>query len=145
MAGCATLPGLNVFCLQLFIPLAALCGMVLQERLVHADFIKPAQGVQGGSFSALNEAGFQEHRHTDVLLNICSLVHLPRRFSLGECLVCESRHGQKRYDLFLYGQDLFQLFLEEDGYSVKIKRFNSNVWENISVITQERLRQEDCG
>jgi hypothetical protein len=146
MAGSATLPGLNVFRLQLFIPLAALCGMVLQEHLVQADFIEPAEGVQGGSFSALKEAGFVGNRFNDTLLNICSLVNLPRRFSLGECLVCESHRGQKRFDLFIYGQDLFHLFLDEEGvYSVKIKRFDSNEWENISVITRERLQQGACG
>jgi hypothetical protein len=78
-------------------------------------------------------------------LNLCTLVGLPRRLSLGEGLVCESHRGKKRYDLFLYGQDLFHLFLEKEEFSVKIKRFNTNVWKNISVITQERLRREDCG
>jgi hypothetical protein len=153
MADSSSLHGLNVFRLQLFIPLAALCGLVLQNHLFHADFIEPAEGIQGGSFSALNEANFAEHRHHDTLLNLCTLVGLPRRLSLGEGLVCESHRGKKRYDLFLYGQDLFHLFLEKKEYSVKekeefsvkIKRFNTNVWMKISVVTQERLRQEDCG
>jgi len=145
MADCSNLPGLNVFRLQLFIPLAALCGLVLPESLFHADYIEPAVGITGGSFSTLNEEGFPLNRHQDVLLNVCGLVGLPRRHSLGEGLVCESHRGQERYDLFFYGQDLFHLFLTEAGYSVKIKMFDSNEWGNISIITQEMLQQEDCG
>jgi hypothetical protein len=145
MAGCSHLPGLNVFRLQLFIPLAALCGLVLPEFLFHADYIEPAVGITGGSFSTLNEQGFPQNRHQDILLNICGLVGLQRRHSLGEGLVCESHRGQKRYDLFFYGQDLFHLFWENDVFSVKLKRFNSHVWENISWITQERLQEENCG
>jgi hypothetical protein len=141
----SNLPYLGVFRLQLFIPLAALCGLVLKEYLFHADYIEPASSGSGGSLSALDEAGFEKHRHPDILLNVCSHVGLPRRHSLGECLVCESHRGQQRYDLFLYGQDLFHLFLEDGVYVVKLKRFNSKEWENISMITQERLRTEDCG
>jgi hypothetical protein len=47
-----------VFWLQLFIPLAALCGLVLPNKLFHADCIEPVEGADKDSFSALNEAGF---------------------------------------------------------------------------------------
>jgi hypothetical protein len=93
MADSSKLPGLNVFRLQLFIPLAALCGLVLPEKLCHADYIEPAEGLSNGSFSILNEAGFERHRHADTLLNICGQVGLPRRLSLGECLTCESHRS----------------------------------------------------
>jgi hypothetical protein len=83
-------------------------------------------------FSILNEAGFERHRHADTLLNICGQVGLPRRLSLGECLTCESHRSQKRFDLFLQGQDLFHLFLMGDVCSVKQKRHNSNEWESMS-------------
>ena len=46
-------PHLYVFRLQLFIPLAALCGLVLPKHLFHADYIEPSEGVANGSFSAL--------------------------------------------------------------------------------------------
>jgi hypothetical protein len=132
MADSSKLPGLNVFRLQLFIPLAALCGLVLPEKLYHTDYIEPAEGLSNGSFSILNEAGFERHRHADTLLNICGQVGVPRRLSLGECLTCESHRSQKRFDLFLQGQDFFHLFLMGDVYSVKRKRCNSNEWESIS-------------
>jgi hypothetical protein len=45
MAGSSNLPGLNLFWLQLFIPLAALCGLVLPDNLFYADYIEPAEGV----------------------------------------------------------------------------------------------------
>jgi hypothetical protein len=145
MAGSSKLPGLHVFRLQLFIPLAALCGLVLPDKLYHADYIEPAEGVNEGSFSALNAAGFEKHRHSDALLNICGQVGLPRRHSLGECITCESHRGIKRYDLFQRGQDLFHLFLMDNVYSVKRKRYNSNEWECISPMSQTRLQAEDCG
>jgi hypothetical protein len=144
MAGSSNLPGLNVFRLQLFIPLAALCGMVLPDSLFHADYIEPAEGVNNGSFSALNHAGFERHRHSDTLLNICGQVGLPRRHSLGECVTCESHRGIKRYDLFIRGQDLFHLFMQDTFYSVQRKRYNSMEWEAISMITQSMLQSEDC-
>jgi hypothetical protein len=131
-ADSSKLPGLNVFWLQLFIPLAALRGLVLPEKLHHADHIEPAEGLSDGSFSILNEAGFERHRHADTLFNVCGQVGLPRRLSLGECLTCESHRSQKRYDLFLQGQDLFHLFLMGDVHSAKRKRCNSNEWESMS-------------
>jgi hypothetical protein len=145
MAGSSNLPGLNVFRLQLFIPLAALCGLVLPSNLFHADYIEPAEGVDNGSFSALNDAGFERHRHSDTLLNICGQVGLPRRHSLGEGLTCESHRGKKRYDLFIKGQDLFHLFLQDNVYSVKRKRYNSMEWEAISLTSPTRLQSEYCG
>jgi hypothetical protein len=145
MAGSSKLPGLNVFRLQLFIPLATLCGLVLPDKLYHADYIEPAEGVNDGSFSALNAAGLEKHRHSDALLNICGQVGLPRRHSLGECLVCESHRRKKRYDLFLQGQDLFHLFWIDKAYSVKRKRYNSNEWECISTLSKTRLQSEECG
>jgi hypothetical protein len=145
MAASANLPGLNVFRLQLCIPLAALCGLVVPEKLFHADYIEPAEGVNNGSFSALTPAGFESHRHSDALLNICGQVGLPRRHSLGECLACESHRGMKRYDLFLHGQDLFHLFLIDGVYSVKRKRFNTMEWEAISYMTPTNLQFENCG
>jgi hypothetical protein len=60
MAGSSNLPGINLFWLQLFIPLAALCGLVLPSNLYHADYIEPAEGVSNGSFSALNAAGSKD-------------------------------------------------------------------------------------
>jgi hypothetical protein len=143
MASSSSLPGLNVFRLQLFIPLAALCGLVLPPYLFHADYIEPSYGIVGGSFSALLEAGFPTNRHQDVLLNICGHVGLPRRHSLGECLVCESHRKQKRYDMFQYGQDLFHLFLLHRVYTVKLKMFNSNEWKNVEMIPQSKLHEED--
>jgi hypothetical protein len=122
MAGSSNLPGLNVFRLQLFIPLAALCGLVLPSNLFHADCIEPAEGVHNGSFSALNDAGFERHRHSDTSLNICGQIGLLGRHSLGECLTCESHRGKKRFDLFGQGQDLFHLFLQDNMYQVKRKR-----------------------
>jgi hypothetical protein len=145
MAGSSKLPGLNVFRLQLFIPLAALCGFVLVDKLFHADYIEPADSVDNGSLFALMQAGFERHRHSDTLLNICGQVGLPRRHSLGECLVCESHRAKKRYDLFVRGQDLFHLFLNDNGYLVQRKRYNSMVWEPIPIITPTRLQSEDCG
>ncbi len=145
MAGSSNLPGLNVFWLQLFLPLAALCGLVLPNNLFHADYIEPAEGVDNGSFSALNDAGFERHRHSATLLNICGQVGLPRRHSLGECLTCESHRGKKRYDLFIQGQDLFHLFLQDNVYSVKRKRYNSMEWEDVSLTSQTRLQLEHCG
>jgi hypothetical protein len=145
MAESSNLPGLNVFRLQLFIPLAALCGLVLAENLFHADYIEPAEGVNNGSFSALNEAGFERHRHSDTLLNICGQVGLQRRHSLGESLTCESHRGQKRYDLFIQGQDLFHLFWEDKVYKVRRKRYNTMEWEAISMTSRTRLHLEDCG
>ena len=144
MAGSSNLPGLNVFRLQLFIPLAALCGLVLPSNLFHADYIEPAEGVNDGSFSALNAAGLEKHRHSDALLNICGWVGLPRRHSLGECLTCESHRRLKRFDLFLHGQDLFHLFLLDDVCSVKRKRCASNEWEAMSTTTRTKLQSEDC-
>jgi hypothetical protein len=102
MADSSKLPGLTVFRLQLFIPLAALRGLVLPEKLCHVDHIEPAEGLSNGTFSVLNDAGFERHRHADTLLNICGQVGLPRRLSLGECLTCESHRSQKRSDLFLH-------------------------------------------
>jgi hypothetical protein len=145
MALSSNLPGLNVFRLQLFIPLAALCGLVLPQYLFHADYIEPVEGIKGGSFSALSKAGFPNRRHQDVLLNVCGQVGLPRRHSLGECLVCESHRSVKRYDMFMYGQHLFHLFFIDQVYSVKMKRYNSNEWEDIVFIAQEQLLRENCG
>jgi hypothetical protein len=139
MADSSKLPGLNVVRLQLFIPLAALCGLVLPEKLQHADYIEPAEGHSNGSFSILNKAGFERHRHADTLLNICGQVGLLRRLSLGECLTCESHRSQKRFDLFLQGQDLFHLFLMGNVCLVKRKRCNSNEWESMSMFNQTRL------
>jgi hypothetical protein len=140
MAASSNLPGLHVFRLQLFIPLAALCGLVPPDHLFHADYIEPAEGINNGSFSTLINAGFERHRHSDTLLNICGQVGLPRRHRLGECLTCESHMARKRYDLFLHGQDIFHRFLLEDSvYSVKQKRFNSKTWEAISIITQNQV------
>jgi hypothetical protein len=113
--------------------------LVLPEKLYHADYIEPAEGLSNGSVSVLNEAGFERHRHADTLLNICGQVGLPRRLSLGECLTCESHRSQKRFDLFLQGQDLFHLFLMGDVYSIKRKRYNSNEWESMSMFNQTRL------
>ena len=144
MAGSYNLPGLNVFRLQLFVPLAALCGLVLHNNLFHADYIKPAEGVHNGSYAALNNAGFEMHRHSDTLLNICGQVGLPRRHSLGECLTCESHRGIKRYDLFLHGQDLFHLFLLDTVFSVQQKVYNSNEWVAIATTTLAKLQSEDC-
>jgi hypothetical protein len=67
MAKSSNLPHLHVFRLQLFIPLAALCGLVLPDHLVHADHIEPSDGVNNGSFSALNDAGFPRHGRSDTL------------------------------------------------------------------------------
>jgi hypothetical protein len=145
MADSSDLPNLNVFRLQLFIPLAALCGLVLPDRLFHADYIEPSEGVNNGSFSALSEAGFAKDRHSHTLLNICGQVGLPRRHSLGECLACESHRRIKRYDMFMHGQDLFHLFLEDSGYSVQRKRFNSMEWEPIAAVSQTMLQIENCG
>jgi hypothetical protein len=144
MADSSKLPGLNGFRLQLFIPLAALCGSVLPEKWHHADHIEPAEGLSNGSFSILNDAGFERHRHADTLLNICGQVGLPRRLSLGECLNCESHRSQKRFDLFLQGQDLFHPLLMGDVCSVKRKRHNSNEWENISNLESD-LPVDDAG
>jgi hypothetical protein len=144
MAGSYNLPGLNVFRLQLFVPLAALCGLVLHNNLFHADYIKPAEGVHNGSYAALNNAGFELHRHSDTLLNICGQVGLPRRHSFGECLTCESHRGIKRYDLFLHGQDLFHLFLLDTVFSVQQKVYNSNEWVAIATTTLAKLQSEDC-
>jgi hypothetical protein len=145
MAESANLPYLHVFRLQLFIPLAALCGLVLPSHLFHADYIEPSEGVENGSYSALTTAGFARHRHSDTLLNICGQVGLPRRHSLGECLTCESHRRYKRFDLFIHGQDLFHLFLNDTGYSVQRKRFNSMEWEPATMISQTMLQSEDCG
>jgi hypothetical protein len=137
------LPGLNVFRLQLFIPLAALCGLVLADSLFHADCIEPAEGVENGSYSALTTAGFAMHRHSSTLLNICGQIGLPRRHSLGGCLTCENHRRNKRFDLFMHGQDLFYLFLNDTGYSVQRKRFNSTDWESVTMITKTILDSED--
>jgi hypothetical protein len=145
MAGSYNLPDLGVFRLQLFIPLAALCGLVLPSNLFHADYIEPAEGVHNGSYSALNDAGFERHRYSDTLLNICGQVGLPRRHCLGECLTCESHRGKKRFDMFIQGQDLFHLFLEDNVYSVKQKRYNSMEWEAIALTSRTRLLSEYCG
>jgi hypothetical protein len=69
MADSSKLPGINVFWFQLFIPLAALCGLVLPEKLYHADYIEPSEGLSNGSFSILNEAGFERHRHAFLFLD----------------------------------------------------------------------------
>jgi hypothetical protein len=145
LADSSNLPGLNVFRLQLFIPLAALCGLVLlTDSLFHADHIEPAEGVENGSCSALTTAGFARHRHSDTLLNVCGQVGLPSRHSLGECLTCESHRRNKRFDLFMHGQDLFHLFLNDAGCSVQRKSFNSMDWESVTMITQTTLESEDC-
>ena len=145
MAESSDLPHLHVFRLQLFIPLAALCGLVLPNHLFHADYIEPSESVGNGSFSALCAAGFAKHRHSDTLLNICGRVGLPRRHSFGECLTCESHRRIKRFDLFMHGQDLFHLFLQDTVYSVQRKRFNSMEWEPIAMICETMLQDEDCG
>ena len=145
MAANSNLPGLAVFRLQLFLPLAALCGLILPQHLFHADYIEPAADIENGSFTTLNAAGFDIHRHQDALLNICGQVGLPRRHSLGECLTCESHRRLKRHDLFLHGQDLFHHFLIDTVYSVKRKRYNFKEWENISFVSQLRLQEENCG
>jgi hypothetical protein len=44
--------------------------------LFHADCIKPAEGVEKDSFSALNEAGFERHRHSDTFFNVRGQVGL---------------------------------------------------------------------
>ena len=144
MADSSNLPYLHVFRLQLFIPLAALCGLVLPNHLFHADYIEPAEGVENGSFSALNTAGFPRHRHSATLLNICGQVGLPRRHSFGECLTCESHRRIKRFDLFMHGQDLLHLFLLDTGYLVQRKQFNSLVWEPLTVATDTELAFDDC-
>jgi hypothetical protein len=64
---------------------------------------------------------------------------------LGEGLTCESHRGEKRYDLFIKGQDLFHLFLQDNVYSVKRKRYNSMEWEAISLTSPTRLQSEYCG
>jgi hypothetical protein len=146
MAGSSNLPQLNVFRLQLFIPLAALCGLVLPQHLFHADCIEPSDGVDNGSFSALRAQGFEKHRHSDTLLNICSKVGLPRRHSLGECLTCESHRGLRRFDLFMHGQDLFHLFMHgKDKCSVRRKRFNSMEWEPAVMVSRTMLQSVHCG
>ena len=145
MASSSNLSGLNVFRLQLFIPLASLCGLVLKENLFHADYIEPADGIDNGSYSTLIDAGIERHRHPDALLNICGHVGLPRRHSLGECLTCESHRAKQRFDLFLGGQNLFHLFLFNENYSVKQKMYNYNEWKAISTISQSMLQAEDCG
>jgi hypothetical protein len=144
MADSVQLPYLNVFRLQLFIPLAALCGLVLPDHLCHADYIEPSDSVENGSLSTLMNAGFPMHRHSDTLLNICGQVGLPRRLSLGEGLACESHRRLKRFDLFIHSQDLFHLFLKDTGYLVQVKRFNSKIWEPIAVIDLEVMRLDDC-
>jgi hypothetical protein len=144
MANSPKLPYLNVFRLQLFIPLAALCRLVLTDHLFHADYIEPSESVNNGSHSALMNAGFPRNRHSDTLLNICGQVGLPRRLSLGEGLACESHRHQKRFDLFIHGQDLFHLFLNDKGYKVQLKRFNSKTWEPMLVIDLDVMRSEDC-
>jgi hypothetical protein len=144
MATSCSLPHLHVFRLPLFIPLAALCGLVLLDHLFHADYIEPSDGINNGSFSALNNAGFPRHRHSDTLLNICGQVGLQRRLSLGECLAYESHRSKKRFDLFMHGQDLFHLFLNGTGYIVQLKRFNSMKWEPIAPVTKQVLQSEDC-
>ncbi len=51
----------------------------------------------------------------------------------------------KRYDMFMCGQDLFHLFLENYVYSVQRKRFNSMEWEPVATVSQTMLQIEDCG
>jgi hypothetical protein len=65
MADSTKLPHLHVFRLQLFIPLAALCGLVLPNHFFHADHIEPSEGVNNQSLSALKNAGFPRHRHSN--------------------------------------------------------------------------------
>ncbi len=144
MARSASLPCLHVFRLQLFIPLAALCGLILPDHLFHADHIEPSEGVTNGSFSALTEAGIPRHRHSDALMNICGQVGLQRRLSFGECLACESHRSRKRCDLFMYGQNLFHLFHHASGHCVQLKRFNSKTWEPITCVTKQVLQSGDC-
>jgi hypothetical protein len=145
LSGSSNLHGLNVFRLQLFVPIAALCGMVIPENLFHADYIEPAEGIDNGSYSALTETGIERHRHPDALLNICGHVGLPRRHSLGECLTCESHRSKKRYDLFQAGQNMFHLFLLNSTYSVKLKLYNQNEWIDISMMALSTLQAEECG
>ena len=136
MAESWNLPHLHVFRLQLLIPLAALCRLVLSKHLFHADYIEPSEGVVTSSFSALSTAGFARHRHLDTLLNICGQVGLPRRHSLGECLTCGSHRRNKRFDFFMHGQGLFYLFLQDTAYYlVQQKRFNLMEWEPEAMIS----------
>jgi hypothetical protein len=53
IADSAKLLHLDVFRLQLFIPLAALCGLVLPDHLFCADCIETSESVDNGSLSAL--------------------------------------------------------------------------------------------
>ena len=104
MADSPNLPHLNVFRLQLFIPLAALCGLVLPQHLRHADYIEPSDSVINGSHSTLIAAGIPRDRHAKTSLNMSGLVGLPaRRHSLGQCLTCESHRRFKRFDFFMHG------------------------------------------
>jgi hypothetical protein len=144
MATSASLPHLHVFRLQLFIPLAALCGLVPPDHLFHADHIEPSEGVTNRSFSALTDAGIPRHRHSDALMNICGQVGPQQRLSFGECLACESHRSRKRCDLFMHGQNLFHLFLHASDHFVQLKRFNSKTWEPITHVTKQVLQSEDC-
>ena len=144
MVDSSNLPHLHVFRLQLFIPLAALCGLVLPQQLFHADHIEASDSVENGSYSALSTAGFARHRHPKPLLNICGPVELPRRHSLGECLTCESHRRKKRFDLFMHGQDSFYLFKEDMACLAQQKGFQLTAWEPVSVISQTMLQSEDC-
>jgi hypothetical protein len=116
-------------------------GSINESNFRHTE---PSESVNNGSLSALTNAGFPRNRHSDTLLNICGQVGLPRRLSLGEGLACESHSHQKRFDLFIHGQDLFHLFLNDTGYEVQLKRFSSQMWEPMLAINLDVLRSEDC-
>jgi hypothetical protein len=140
----AKLPHISIFCLQLFLPLAALCGLVLSDKLFLADVIQPSLEITNGSHTALSNAGFELHQYSYVMKNVCTFLKLPARESIGEALICESQRHHKHLDLFIYGQALMHLFMDGSDYEAMRKKFNSMEWEAIVQVTEDELRTFQC-
>jgi hypothetical protein len=141
-SGDPALPYVGLFRLQLFLPLASLCGLVRKDQLFLADFIEPDPAIATGSYATLLASGFAPHQHSSTLKNVCRMVNLQPRETTGEALVCECGRKRKRLDLFVYGQHLLHLFKEPSNeYMVRIKKFGSKHWQDIDIVSDDRLKR----
>ena len=123
-----SLPGINYFRLQMFLPLCGLCGL-LPRNLAIVDVCFPVEG--RGSYKSLVEAGVKKDRFGKYFSLISNHFGVdPRRTTWPEMMCCEMRDSRAdATDVFIKDQSLSIITLCGDGeYQLWVKEFNQLDW-----------------
>ena len=125
------LKSLDHFRVSSFISLISKMGLICKDRLHVADWRTASKNVKNGSYSVSQKLHVPDDRNQTLFHDITLRCGLPKSERTGECISCEANRKKVRFDLFYKFQNIYHLFGQYDNnksYSVKYKKFHSNIW-----------------